>query len=154
MFFWRPPPSYLRVWMTAPANLKVWILHWYQTYLFPEHNEIQCCYISYTTDKSQLRVFGLILSISLPPQQSRCPNRPPLLNSSNSRVWSRQTFHLLTLFAVVYDKILNSVVTVRLLLASEQQTHFRSSLLSLRRLLSGSLSDFSRNLITREIKRK
>ena len=80
-----------------PPYLKVLILHWYQTYLYPENNEIKYCLISYATDKSQLRVFGLILSISLPPQQSRCPNRPPLLNSSNSRLWSRQTFHVLIL---------------------------------------------------------
>ena len=44
------------------------------THVYPENNEIHCCFISYF-NISQLRVFGLILSI-FPPQLSRCPNRP------------------------------------------------------------------------------
>ena len=67
-----------------------------QAYAYPENNEIQCCFISYF-NMSQLRAFGLILSISLPPQHSRCRNRSLLLNSLNSRLWSCQTFHLLIL---------------------------------------------------------
>ena len=44
---------------------------------------------------------SLILSISyLPLHHSRCPNCPLPLSSSNSRLCSRQTFHLLALVIV------------------------------------------------------
>ena len=71
----------------------------------------------------------LILSISLPPHDSCGPNCPLLLNSSTSRLWSRETFHLLILcncplFAIVYNKIINSVVTV---LRSKLLLHLRNT---------------------------